>query len=168
MNETTILTTILLIGLVIGLASNYLIGNILHFSGKIKAFIDNNKEFAKKQAEVAKMKANGDFHEWVSIPSTGGTMLVCKKTGYVPSLNGFVPVEMVTSYLNKVEREKDYKIYRDLRVMALANQHGMHLESMERLVEDIFSIKKDFSVLQLTKLSEDLTQRAQNVNKDQI
>jgi phage FluMu protein gp41 len=168
MNEAGILTTILLIGIVLGLVIRFLLGNISYHWAQIKEIMKNNKEFAKKKAEVAKMKANGDFHEWVSIPSTGGTMLVCKKTGYVPSLNGFVPVEMVKSYLNKVKREEEYKAFRDSRVKALADQYRMSLETAEKIVEAIFSIKKDFSVLQLTKLSEDLTQRAQDVSKNQL
>jgi hypothetical protein len=169
MSEESLLTTILLIGIGLGLAVKFLLNNIAYHWANIKAIWRNNAEFAKKQAEVEKMKANGDFHEWVSIPSVNGTMLVCKKTGYTPSLNGFVPVEMIASYLERVKREEEYKEFRNARVAALAQELNFDLPKMERIVEQIFSMKKDFTVLKLEQLSQDLSKRAQNVgNQDKI
>lgn len=98
MNEADLFTVILAIGVGIGLVTKFLLGNIAFYWNKIKKNIDSNKAFAKKQAEVKKMKEDGDFHEWISIPTTTTPMLVCKKTGYCPELGGFVSMDIVNSF----------------------------------------------------------------------
>jgi hypothetical protein len=167
MEESNILATILLVGAILGFAIRYLVGNIIHFSKHIKDLMDNNKEFAKKQAMVAKMKADGDFHEWITIPTPGGSMLVCKKTGFCPELNGFVAIEMINSYLNRVKQEEEYKVFRDARVLVLAKELGLDVPRMEEIVEKVFSMKKDFTIHKLAQLQQDLTKRAEDVNNPQ-
>ena len=168
MSETTILTVILAIGLAIGVAVPILIRSIQHNLVKIKAILDNNKLFAKKTAEMEEMKVRGELHEWVKVQTAGGQMLVCKKTGWCPDLQGFVSLELVEEYFTKIKAQEEYKEYRDLRVAELAKELDFDIQKMEDVVERIFSIKKDFHLNKAIKLTNELTQRAEDVRKQDI
>lgn len=165
MEESSILITALLFGLFVGLLSMSLIDNVIYYWTKAKKIMSDNKEFARRTKEIKKMKEDGDFHEWVEIPNSTGTTLVCKKTGWTPSLKGFLSVKEVERYLNKVKLEKEYKEYRDVRVSELAEELGFDLPKMESIVEKIFSIKKDFSVGKIKDLADEMMKRAEDAKK---
>lgn len=167
MSEAGILTTILLFGLVVGLIIHFLLNNIATQWKKIKIILENNKAFAKKQAAVDAMRANGDFHEWITVTDVVGTFLVCKKTGWCPDKKGFIPIELINAYLEKIKMEEEYKEYRNQRVAKLAEELGFDLPKMESVVEKVFSMKKDFHVDRIAKLADDLSKRAENVRKQQ-
>ena len=167
MNDATILTTILLFGLVIGLAINWLVGNIITQVENIKAIMTNNKLFKSKQAAMEKMKAEGGMHEWVQVPTMQGMLLACKKTGWCPTLQGFLQLSHINSYLEAKKAEEEYKIFRDIRVGELADKHNMSFFDMEKLVEQIFSIKKDFHVERIAKLQREIEARAAAVKNGQ-
>lgn len=167
MNEAGILTTIFLFGLIVGLIVSFLINNITVQWKKIKILLEDNKEFAKKQAVVDKMRADGDFHDWIAVTDVVGTFLVCKKTGWCPDKKGFIPLELINSYLEKIKMEEEYKEYRNARVGKLAEELGFDLAKMESVVEKVFSIKKDFHVDRIAKLADDLSKRAEDVRNKQ-
>ena len=112
------------------------------------------------------MKEDGEFHEWVTVQTPTGDMMVCKRTGWCPNFEGFVPTNMINAYLEKVKMEQEYKEFRDARVLELANQLKLSTMEMEEVVEKIFSMKKDFTVSKLIELSADLTERALDVKQD--
>lgn len=167
MNNTGLFTVVLLIGLGLGMIIKYLLKNISIQWKKIQIILENNKDFAKKQAAVDEMKANGEFHEWITVPTLSGEMLVCKKTGWCPNVKGFVALELINSYLEKVKMEQEYKEYRNARVEKLAKELDFDMEKMETIVESIFSIKKDFHVDRIARLADEFTKRAEDVNKQQ-
>lgn len=163
----TDLTSILLFGLLVGIGATFLLNNLSKYYKIAKEVVDNNRQFARKQAAVDEMKSRGEMHEWATVATPNGDIMVCKKTGWSPDLKGFVPVEAVTSYLNKIKVEEEYKEYRNKRVEELAKEIGLSLDKTEEIVEKVFSIKKDFHVDRISKLSNELGKRAEDVRKEQ-
>jgi hypothetical protein len=156
MNDANILTIILLMGMVSTLVFQKLISNIVKAISDIKAVNAQNREFKARMAEMDKMKTNGDFHEWIYLPSTAGEIMVCKKTGWCPSVKGFFSTKLINQHLADKQAEEDYKVFRNKRVLQLATDIGKNFSETEKIVEAVFSIKKDFTLLRLTKLQEDL------------
>lgn len=170
MNSALLMTVILLLGLVIGLASEWLIHNIMIHVTDIKEQLANNRRFKEKQAEVEKMKANGDFHEWVSIPSfdpAGGTMLVCKRTGWCPTLKGFISTQHINRYLDNIQAEEEYKSFRAARIQLISAETNLSVSEVERIVESIFTMKKDFYVGRIAKLQKEIEAKAAAVKNEQ-
>ena len=162
-DEMIILTVILLMGYFLGYTSNKIVDNIYMLMYKIRLMRETNAAFKIKQAEVTKMKAAGDFHEWQEIPTMQGSMMVCKKTGWCPSLNGFIERSRIESYLNDLKREEEYKDYRANRVQQLCQALNMSTQQVEKVVEDVFSIKKDFHLMKAAQLQQELKEKAAHV-----
>lgn len=167
MNLGDAFTIVLLLGLFFGFIANPLLKNAIKGWQNFKRILDDNKKFAEKKAEVEKMKTNGDFHEWITIPTLSGEMMVCKKTGWYPTAQGFVPMELINEYLRKVKLEEEYREYRNAKVAELAKELDFSLEKMETVVEKIFSMKKSFYLGRIEKLSEEFKQRADDVRTKQ-
>ncbi len=167
MNSVVLMTTILLMGLLIGVAMNFLVENIIKQVDKIRVIFENNRLFKAKQAAVAKMKAAGDMHEWVNVPSTSGMILACKKTGYVPSLDGFIPLTFINNYLENLKAEEEYKVFRADRIYKIAQKYDLDVPKTEEIVEQIFSMKKDFALLRIEKLQKELQDRSATVKNEQ-
>ncbi len=164
MSNEQILTTILLMGVVFGLLGKFFFDRLVDSVNQVKEIMENNRKFKAKMAEMDRMKAAGEFHEWVDVPSSQGTMLVCKKTGWAPSLKGFVPLSAINAYLEQLQAEKDYKEYRAARVQLLAHELQLTVPMMETVVEKVFSMKKDFHVERIAKLQQELAAKAAVVN----
>ena len=162
-DEMMVLTLILLMGCGIGLAIQRILDNLILFYYKIKAIRQNNIEFKNKQAEVDKMKAAGDFHEWQEIPTMHGMLLVCKKTGWCPSLNGFIEQSRINSYLEAAKMDEEYKAFRKERINNLASKLVLTIADTEKIVEEIFSMKKDFHLMKTTLLQQELQAKAAHV-----
>jgi hypothetical protein len=167
MEESESLMAILVIGFAIGLAIMPIFMNIKFRWQRAREYVRYNIEFNKKLESVAKMKANGDFHEWVIISDISGPKTVCRKTGYCSELDAFVPMDLLKSYLEKIKIEEEYKVFRDEKVSELAKEIGLDIPKTEIIVEKIFSMKKDFSLLKLDQLQGELEKRAEDVGKQQ-
>lgn len=165
MNELSMFTVILLLGLAIGMATTALIHGVRYNISKIKIILESNKLFAKKIAEMKEMKARGELHEWTEVQTQNGEMIVCKKTDWCPDVKGFVPLNLIHSYLERIQMEKEYKEYRNLRIAKLAKELDFDLKKMEDVVEKVFSIKKDFHVNKAAKLVDELKQRVEDVKE---
>lgn len=162
MNDAGLLLAIFLISLTLGFIMRFLVSNVINSAEKFKKVLNNKKQFQKKQKELEQMRDRGEQHDWVTIEAGDGPMLVCKKTGYAPRLKGFVPVEAVNTYLLWAEREEEYKLFRNARVTSLARELGLSETKMEEVVEKIFAMKKDFTLLQLDKLKQELQENKEN------
>jgi hypothetical protein len=161
MNEYVVLTTILLLGVAFGLFGRLALINMFKHIDKIKKQIANNKAFAAKEAQVALMKARGDFHQWQNLPDgSGGTIMVCVKTGWAPSIKGYIPMENINRVLEDIKSAEEYKVFRAARVQLLAHELQMDIPRMEFVVQQISSMKKDFTLLRMAKLSEDMKRKA--------
>lgn len=113
---------------------------------QVKEIMKHKKLIKEKQASVEKMKADGEFHDWINIPTPAGEIHVCRKTGYCPKVNGFFPLEAIKQYEKQKQDEIDYKEYRDKKVEELAIEQGLTVEEMEVLVKSIFNMKKTYYI----------------------
>jgi len=147
---------------------NFIVILVLSIRENIKTILKvrgNNKEFRKKVAEVEAMKAGGDFHEWTTIMVGGKEVLVCKKTGWSPNTKSFISKWYIDDYLEVVKREEEYKEFKSERMLQLSDKYGISIEETERLVEQIFEIKKDFALKKMTELQEELNEKADVTNE---
>jgi len=143
-------------GIGFGWLINKVIDNIKKAVADIKALNAQNRQFKTRMDAMDKMKADGDFHEWIYVPSTTGELMVCKKTGWCPSLKGFFPMQNIKQHLADKQADEDYKVFRAARVEKLSKRLNLAIWDMEQVVEEVFSIKKDFTLIRLTKLQEEL------------
>jgi hypothetical protein len=165
MNEYVALTTILLLGVAFGLFGRLALINLVVQIAKIKKIIATNKAFKAKEMQVAMMKAKGEFHQWKELPDgNGNTLTVCIKTGWCPSLKGFIPMEAVNRTLEDIRTIEEYKTFRDARVIELALLNNMTNEEMEKIVESVFDIKKQFHLKRLQDLSDSMKNRKVNLD----
>ena len=165
MNDFGMLSLILLIGLAIGLFGRGVVDSLMSNIEKIKYQLAMNKAFKAKEAEVAEMKARGDFHEWKDLPDgAGGTIMVCVKTGYCPSLKGYIPMANINRALEELKTAEEYKVFRNQSVATLAANHNMTVEAMEKIVEGVFDIKKQFHLKRLKDLSDSMKNRKVNLD----
>ena len=106
----------------------------------------HNKFVKNGRKLVEKMRLAGEHHDWINIPTSKGNFRVCRKTGYCPSEDGFVPLKVIVMWENNKKNEEDYKKHRDLKIEELAIEQGITVEEMESLVETIFNMKKQFFI----------------------
>ena len=166
MNDAVLMSVILFVGMLFGLFANSLIQNTMFHIEKIKLMLANDKLFKQKQQEVADMRPKGVFHEWFDMPKgDGNTIIVCKKTGWCPSLKGFVPMSRIEAYLAAVKAEEEYKVFRNGRVAELAIKMNLDNQQVEKFVEDVFSIKKDYTLMKIKELQQELQANAAKANK---
>lgn len=165
MNDFFALTTILMLGVLFGLFGRASIESLLANIEKIKTSMAMNKAFKAKELQVAMMKAKGDFHQWQNLPDgAGGTIMVCIKTGWAPSLKGFIPMENINRVLEDIKAAEEYKVFRNQSVAALAAQHNMDVTAMEKIVEGVFDIKKQFHLKRLKDLADSMKNRKVNLD----
>jgi hypothetical protein len=165
MDDYLALTTILMLGVAFGLFGRLALINLLEQIDKIKKMLDMKKKFKAKEAEVAAMKANGDFHEWKELPAgDGNTVTVCIKTGWAPSLKGFIPMENIKRALEEIKTAEEYKAFRDASITQLALDNNMSRDNMEKIVESVFNIKKQFHLKLLQDLSDSMKNRQVNLD----
>lgn len=111
-----------------------------------KLISKTNSSLEKQKKKRSDMIKSGEKHEWVKVAIGTKELLVCKKTLWCPALNSFINKTYFDQYNQSIKRQKDYKVFRDKRVVELAEEYDMTVEKMEVLVEAIFSIKKDYYV----------------------
>lgn len=150
------LTTIaILIAFMAGLATQFVSKQIVFWFRYIKWNIKNNKEFNKKKKEVEDMKANGDMHEWINLPTMQGNKLVCKKTGWCPELEGFIPMHFIQRHLMNVEIQKQteekYEKFKESKIKEVSDQYNLDESLIHGIMDKAFEIKKEFH----TKLIEE-------------
>jgi len=158
-------STMMYFSIVILMISSWLIGNtitlIILFIREnirdIKLTKDNNKEFKSRMKTVEKMKAAGDFHKWINIPIGMKEVMVCSNTGYCPAENSFISLSYVKKYEAAQKREEEYIEFKKERMAQLSDKYGISLEETERLVEQVFEIKKDFTIKKLADLQDELS-----------
>ncbi len=142
--HTTLFMVLTIIGCIA--ISRLCIRIIMKSLRNIKAINANNKEFRSKVKAKEEMQAKGEYHEWIRIPYGTEERLVCKKTGWCPTINGFLAMGYVNSWVERLGMEKEYNKYSDARVKLLAEDYEMPTQWMEDLIEKVFKIKKDFHV----------------------
>ena len=129
----------------------------------IKSIHANNKEFKRRMKNKNDMQAKGDGHEWINIPYGTEEVMVCKKTGWSPTLNAFLSMEYVNMWLKRQEREKEYQAYREEKMILLAEKHGINKEKMEEIAEGIFAIKQSFHVKKMKQAVKEMRSGEKNI-----
>lgn len=157
MNELTVLILASTVALTILVNIAIFFAKQVYFSIKIWSLINKtNKSFSQKEKDREEMLARGELHEWVEVMTMYGPTRVCKKTGYMPEHKGYLSKKALKSSLLAIERDERYKEYRNKKVSGLAEKHNMSVESMELLVEEIFDIKKQFNLNELSDVVEEM------------
>lgn len=159
--HTTLFMVLTIIGCIA--ISRMCIRAIVKHMDKIQAIRKNNAEFKAKMKIKEDLKANGDHHEWVSIPYGQTEVLVCKKTGWCPTINGFIYMTYINEWLKRKKMDEEYQKFRKNRVELLAEDYEMPYEHMEQLIEKIFAIKQDFHVEKMKKSVEEMQNGDKNV-----
>lgn len=118
----------------------------------------------KKEDSITKMKKEGRFHKWITlpvrIPGKGvQETTVCEETGYCPSVDGFIDLMQMKEMLIKKKNEEEFAEFRKERIKELSSKYGMHEELFEDVVNDIYSIKKDFHVDKMNKSIKELKEQ---------
>jgi len=122
---------------------------------KLKNLIVTEKSFNKKMKIVERMKKDGEYHDWIPVMVGLKQYHVCQKTGWCPTIEGFISMEYVETCKKLRKEEEDYKEYRDNKVKDLAAKHSISLEDMEKLMESVFDIKKQWALLKIERLQEE-------------
>ena len=128
----------------------------------------NDQQFYNMQKEMEKMKENGEIHEWVSINTGMGDIIVCKKTGWCPSINGFIPKEHIESYQKEQENakkvEEEYAVYEKNKLFDLNTKYGVNMvnKDMKSMAEDVYAIKRDFYIAKIEEAQKTLLENTNN------
>jgi hypothetical protein len=136
--------------------SYFLYGRIKYilFFFKIKSHW--KKTLKEKQDKIDKMKKEGRFHKWttlpVSIPGEGTQETqVCEETGYCPSFDGFVDTTQIKRMLSERKTKEEFEEFKRQKIKELSDKYNMTEKTFAEIVEDTFSIKKDFHVEKMEK-----------------
>jgi len=160
--------------IIVLMVSSWLAGNIIvllsyYIKDSIKNIMltkENNKEFKSRIEAVKEMKAAGDFHDWISISLGMKEVMVCRKTGYCPKEDSFISLVYIKQYEEAQKREEEYIEFKKERMTQISNKYGISLEETERLVEQIFEIKKDFTIKKLADLQDELNKDEKGDNDE--
>lgn len=155
--------TIFTVGIVLGMLVKFFLGGLEKAILHVKFIREQNKKFNELQKKVDEMKASGDMHQWMTMVIMGQEVMVCEKTGWAPSLNGFLPMHMIEAYKKESNAAKEYEQFRNARIQLIASENQMTIPQVERLVEQVFSIKKDFTLQRIEKLQKEMEDKASAV-----
>ena len=145
MNNPYILAIINCIILIVAYEYAKLVGkNISYYIDQIKKERWNKKRFKELNDNMISMKESGEIHDWITIHSRIGDfedIMVCRKTGWSPTLNGFIPkttIELYEKYIQKQEElEQKFKIFKQNQVSDLSNKYNVPPETIDNIIEDV-------------------------------
>lgn len=103
-----------------------------------------DKLYRKKKKEREAMLDKGEVHEWVTIPYGMQEVMVCKKTGWCPSLNGFIPMNLVGSQLKLQDIKKGFDEFKNQKLIEWAKEFNVTTERMQEFVESVYNLKKQY------------------------
>jgi hypothetical protein len=163
MSEDNWMSFAIILSFGFGFWSSSLVDSIIVRFYILKAQWRNNQELKVKKEELKKMRAMGEFHQWKEMYFTDGSHLVCLKTGWCPTLKGFVDMNRIERYIKAEIMQEEYKAFRAERVNNLASKLVLTIADTEKIVEEIFSMKKDFHLMKTTQLQQELKAKAAHV-----
>lgn len=167
MNNEQVMTILFVIGIGFGLFGRFLLDNIQTYWNKLVKIYKNNKDFKELQDSVDQMREKGEMHDWMEMNLGTTKALVCKKTGWCPSQGGFLPMSIINQYIENLKTEEEYQEFRNARVQLIAHENNLTVPATERVVEQVFAMKKDFFLQRISKLQQEMEQRAAEVLKEQ-
>jgi len=137
-------------GIIVGIASVYSVQIIRTNYSRIKAMLDNNKEYRRLQSDVKEYKKQGNLHSWVTLPVKTKEGLretnVCQETGYCPAVEGFIPIGQVKHMIEMKSQGERYEAFRKEERNRLQLKYDLKNSEIDGLISDIHSIKKNFHI----------------------
>jgi len=124
----------------------------------------HNKIVKEHQDKITKMKEEGRLHKWITLPvRIPGKGLqetqVCEETGYCPSVNGFVDTFQMKQMINMKKTEEEFQAFKEARIAELADEYNMTVEGFAHVVDEIYSMKKDFHVKKMEESIKELKEQ---------
>lgn len=135
-----------------GVGAFFTLANVLEVFSSFRALfvsiMTKRKMFKELKARKEKLLADGETHQWVEVttPDNKSKIIVCEKTGWVPSKNGFLPLASVEALKSADKMEKDYSDFKEKRMKEIAENNGLSRDQLESICTDVVSIKKDFTL----------------------
>lgn len=133
----------------------------------LKAFLvlyRNNKSYNNKLRSKKAMLNRGEMHEWIKIYMGTKEIMVCKKTGWCPSLNGFLDINYVNSMGELQLVKAGFEKYKEQRIAEMARDLGISVEEAKNFSEEIFKMKKEYY---LNNMSNQLKRMYKKANDEQ-
>lgn len=113
---------------------------------QIKNIRRNKKNLERLEAQ----KCKGP-HSWVKMPILGQEVRVCKECCYSADLDGYVKREFLNAHLRELEFKNALEEYSKKRKTEIAEKFRLFDFELEQLEDEIYSIKKDFTIQWLEK-----------------
>ena len=95
-------------------------------------------------------------HSWVKMPILGQEIHVCKECCYSGDVDGYVKREFLNAHLKELEFKNALEEYSKKRKTEIAEKFRLFDFELEQLENEIYSIKKDFTVQWLEKSLEEM------------
>ena len=119
----------------------------------IKHISANNKAIDEKHKQRDEMLARGEIHEWMKVVYGFDEVLVCKKTGWCPTLEVYFTIEFMREQESRIKTSEELKQYTEQKMNELAQRYGTSPSTMDQIADDIYSIKKNFFLEKMTRES---------------
>ncbi len=107
-----------------------------------------NREFDKKMNNLEKMKEKGELHDWVELNFTDGTILMCKKTGWCPSLKTFYKIKDIEYLISKQKINEKYKLLAFQEMDKVLIKYNITRDNIVKLQEEISEIENKLTEMQ--------------------
>lgn len=117
----------------------------------------NNKR--KKQYEEAEKGKCQGAHSWIDMMVQKEQCHVCKVCGYVPSKEGFVSKAAVQAELSAIKFREELEEYKTSRMSEIAEENGLDIEKLEKIVKEVYEIKKKFVILFIEKQIKEMKEK---------
>lgn len=103
-----------------------------------------NKEFKRRTKEMEEMLSRGEVHEWVELYIGDTAVLICRKTGWCPTIKGFFNVKDVEYSLKEKEERKLFAdfVEKELEKISLNNEIGF--DKVNKVYQEILSLPDNF------------------------
>ena len=128
-----------------------------------KTYLSARKISNQRRLEYESMEKNKcvGAHSWVSMRVRGGDTHVCKDCGFVPAYDAFVPRASLNAELETVKFRKKFEEYRESKLKEIAEKNGISSEQADSIAQDIFNIKKQFSIDYISQKVKELKEKSQ-------
>ena len=123
----------LLIGLFIFLAVKLSYRYFIFLFFAIKAHF----VYKKKKAMLDEMKNNNEYHEWFQY----GSYAICKKTGYCPTLDAFIDLEVIKEHLERNKKmeeiREEFELHKNKRLDEMSLKFNIPRETMSDIYSEL-------------------------------
>lgn len=124
------------------------------------------KKIKQNRDDLEAQKCVGP-HTWIKMPIMGQEVHVCKECCWSSSFQTYVKKEFVNAYLKEQEFKNALEEYSKKRKTEIAEKFRLFDFELEQLENEIYSIKKDFTIQWLEKSIEEMkAEKEENSEED--